>query len=431
MPRTVLTGSRIRDRRLAMGLKQADLAAQAGISASYLNLIEHNRRRIGGKLLVQIAASLQTDATTLSQGADTATLEALEAVAEQGADTHVEADRAEEFVARFPGWAAKLVEQGDRIEGLEQTLRGLNDRLTHDPVLSEKMHDVLGAVAAIRSTSSILVETPNIDADWRARFHANIDTESRRLADTSAAMAAHFDRLTRDDTGFTTPLEAVAAFFELRGFHIDEIEQHGEGAIDGLLDAAAEFKSRSARRMARIVLSLYAEDAKALPLEPFTRSASALGYDPAALAARHGVDMHTVFRRMATLPRHPDRPEIGLVTCDAAGAILLRKPPSGFSLPRFGAACPLWPLFAALRSPGMPMRQLIQSSEGSYFTAFSIASPVGQSSFDAVPVIRAAMLLVAADAPAEEPVLVGSTCRVCPRRNCAARREPSILSQKG
>ncbi|WP_304951541.1 helix-turn-helix domain-containing protein, partial [Sulfitobacter sp.] len=47
-----LTGSRIRERRVMAGLKQAELAQQSGISASYLNLIEHNRRRIGGKLLL-------------------------------------------------------------------------------------------------------------------------------------------------------------------------------------------------------------------------------------------------------------------------------------------------------------------------------------------------------------------------------------------
>ncbi|MEC7668552.1 MAG: helix-turn-helix transcriptional regulator, partial [Pseudomonadota bacterium] len=37
MAKTGLTGSRIRDRRVMMGLRQADLARQAGISASYLN----------------------------------------------------------------------------------------------------------------------------------------------------------------------------------------------------------------------------------------------------------------------------------------------------------------------------------------------------------------------------------------------------------
>ena len=58
MARDTLTGSRIRERRIILGLKQAELARRAEISASYLNLIEHNRRRIGGKLLLDIAEIL-------------------------------------------------------------------------------------------------------------------------------------------------------------------------------------------------------------------------------------------------------------------------------------------------------------------------------------------------------------------------------------
>jgi len=61
MARDTLTGSRIRERRLMIGLRQADLAREVDISASYLNLIEHNRRRIGGKLLVDIAAGAPND----------------------------------------------------------------------------------------------------------------------------------------------------------------------------------------------------------------------------------------------------------------------------------------------------------------------------------------------------------------------------------
>ncbi len=46
MPMTALTGSRLRERRTALGLRQSDLAERAGISPSYLNLIEHNRRNV-------------------------------------------------------------------------------------------------------------------------------------------------------------------------------------------------------------------------------------------------------------------------------------------------------------------------------------------------------------------------------------------------
>ena len=59
MPQTnaapVLTGSLIRERRLALSLRQGDVAQAVGISASYLNLIEHNKRKIGADVLEKLA----------------------------------------------------------------------------------------------------------------------------------------------------------------------------------------------------------------------------------------------------------------------------------------------------------------------------------------------------------------------------------------
>ena len=48
-------GQRIRKRRQELGRRRSRLAARVGISASYLNLIEHNKRAIGGTLLNRIA----------------------------------------------------------------------------------------------------------------------------------------------------------------------------------------------------------------------------------------------------------------------------------------------------------------------------------------------------------------------------------------
>ena len=56
--RTSLIGATLRERRRARGITQAALAAQIGISASYLNLIESDKRSIGGALLFNGAAIL-------------------------------------------------------------------------------------------------------------------------------------------------------------------------------------------------------------------------------------------------------------------------------------------------------------------------------------------------------------------------------------
>ena len=415
-----LTGSRLRERRLALGMKQADVARDAGISASYLNLIEHNRRRIGGKVLNDLAAALNVSAQVLSEGADAVLLDDLRAMSGGAA----EVGRVEELVGRFPGWAGQLAEQARRIEALEQRLQRQNDRLTHDPVLSDGMHDVLAAVAAIRSTSSILVDNPEIDTDWRARFHSNIDTESRRLAQSAGAMAHHFDRLMSDGAGGADPLEAVGRMLAGRGFHVAEIEAQGAGAIDGVLEALTD---AGARDLGRGVLAQYARDAEALPMAAFIAAGQDCGFDPAVLAAQSGVDLACVLRRLAAMPRQVGLPEFGLVRCDAAGAILLAKPCTGFALPRFGAACPLWPVFAALRQPELPIKARVQTSDGAVFDAYAVAGRVGPARFDGPQVVQATMAMVAAEGEGAGALEIGATCRVCPREGCPARREPSSL----
>lgn len=411
------------------GLKQAELARQSGISASYLNLIEHNRRRIGGKTLLALSEVLQIDPSQLTQGAEHAVVSELQnaaaSVGENGASLAVELDQIDDLVARFPGWAAKITEQHRRLQALEQTVGGLNDRLTHDPVLSEKMHEVLSTVSAIRSTASILVGTPDLDADWQSRFYSNIDTESRRLADSSATMAAHLDRLSRQDDRSATPLEALFAALDARNHHIVELE--GDADVEAALTALGLATGVGVRSLAREYLRRYQADVALMPLVAFTQAASETGFDPTQLALLFSAPLEAVLRRLASLPRSPMRPDIGIITCDAAGAILQRKSPSGLSVPRFGAGCALWPLFAAMGAPGRPVRRAVRSDSGATFIAYALAYHSGPPSFEETPTFHATMLLIGDADAARDPLQIGAACRVCAHAQCPARRESSVL----
>ncbi len=433
MPRRALAGTRLRDRRLQAGVKQADLAAKVGISASYLNLIEHNKRNIGGRLLNDLADALGVEQSLLSDGVQASLLSALQDIAADSEVADLERDQIDEFASRFPGWVAQLALQHRRIAALEQTVGGLNDRLTHDPFLSEKMHEVLAAVSAIRSTSSILVADPDINADWRHRFHSNIDTESRRLAATSEAMAAHFDRLGQRERDFIAPPEELALFLEQNQYHFVEIENGGPDMIDGLVKAAPSLRSAAAKDLAREHLQSYARDCARLPIAPFRDAAIACNFDPAALAQQFQTDLPRVFRRLAHIPSSPDIPPIGLVSCDGAGAFRFRKQPPGFALPLFGAGCALWPLYAALNTPSFAVARRLRVSEGGVFQGYAIATSENPTQIGVTPVLTSWMLLVGVDQAMEQDeadgsvLPVGSSCRVCTRKACEARREPSIL----
>ena len=124
----------------------------------------------------------------------------------------------------------------------------------------------------------------------------------------------------------------------------------------------------------------------------------------------------------------------GLVMCDASGTLLLRRAVAGFSLPRFGAACPLWPLFTALARPMQPIEALVEWGASSPTAPRYVLRAYGEASHPqgfAGPQLRRAMMLIlpAPETVPQAPALgVGATCRICPREGCAARREPSIMA---
>ena len=421
-----MTGTRIREKRLDLGVRQASLAAAVGISPSYLNLIEHNRRRIGGKLLSALARELGMDPATLADGADSALIDQLRAAASLIGD-RAEVARVQDLATRYPGWSALITLQARRIAVLDERLRALSDRMAHDPFLAAALHDVISAVTAIRSTAAILVSQEQIDADWQRRFHENIHNDSLRLGKSSEALIGYLEGPEEVNQPPETPMGQVDAYLARHGYHLAALERANPDparlvAESGLTGAAAALLEGIAGQ--------YAEDARALPLRRFGLACQQLDYDPARLAAQCGVDFATVLRRLPCLPPGAGHPPMGLAVCDAAGVLLYVKPAPGFAMNASGGACPLWPLFTALGRPSQPLRSevALPGPAAAALLCYAIAVPVTHHQFDLPPVMRSYMLVRSAPvATPTRPVPVGVSCRICPRSACASRREPAIV----
>ena len=425
MPRTALaqTGARIRARRLDLGLRQADLAEKAGISPSYLNLIEHDKRRIAGRLLTKIAGALNIQASLLTEGAERAVLDALQSAASAWPQGRAEIARADELAARYPGWAGLIAAQSARIAALETQVQTLTDRITYDPDLATALHGVISAVTAIRSTAAILTSDEKIDAEWQGRFHRNIHDDAVRLAADSDALVSYFDP-PDDAAGLPlSPLEEAEALLSETGWHLAPLETGGDmgAAMAGLRKPAREVLSDWVRG--------YAKDAAALPLTVIEDAVAVHGFDVWALAQALEVDVTLLLRRLASLPVSPDRAPLGLVVCDAAGFPTVLKQVPGFAFPR-GTACPLWPVFAALGQPGRPITAevTVPGQPETRLLCTAIAEQKGDARPDRPPLMQAVMLVQPDPPPgAVPPIAAGVTCRICPRVGCAARREPSVL----
>ncbi len=430
-PPSRLTGTRIRERRLGQGARQADLARQVGISPSYLNLIEHNKRPIAGKLLLDIARALGVDAGELSGGAEVALLGLLSAAGTRLPEAEAELERVGELAGRFPGWARVIAAQHQRIRALERLTAALSDRLSHDPQLAASLHEVLSTVTAIRSAVSILSEGGELDPEWQARFLRNVAEDTARLSEAAQGLAGFLETGAAAQGEHLSPQEELTAFLEERGWFFAPLEPGGWAGVEALIGGAGDvLASAAARALARDWLTRYQRDAESLPVARFAGLWRDCAGDPLKVATRAQVPVSRVLRRAAC---SGESAAPGLVICDGTGTLTTRRELPGFPVPRFGAACPRWPLFQALAQPGRPIRARVEmpGEPRQSFTCIAIAEASWPDGLEGLPVYESTMLITADTAPhAGPPLLVGPGCRICPRAACPSRREASILAEE-
>lgn len=432
---------------MMLGLRQADLARRANMSPSYLNLIEHNKRRIGGKMLLDIAAELEVEPAQLTEGAEANVLEALRSAAAHYPELDVEESRVEELAGRFPGWARLIEQMSDRQASLEQTVASLSDRMTHDPQLAEALHDMLGAITGIRSASAILAGGEALEPEWRTRFSRNVYEDAERLAQTSQALVQFLGSSgTPDAASVTTPQDELQTWLDQAGHRFALIDksakpkQYADDLADQIVTLHSDvLTSQSAKQQAHQILRGYAADAERLPLKQLTGAIKdAKTLNPGVLSAAMDVPIACVMRRMAALDAqdvqdHVSLPVpngLGLAICDGSGTFTYRKPLAGFALPRFGAACPLWPLYQAMTQFATPLHHRIEMEgrDRARFECYAIAVPQGRVRFDAPAQIQGLMLIIPTGADGDGATQVGPGCRLCAHTACDARREPSILA---
>jgi len=188
-------GIRVRRHRIQMKQTQAGLARAVGISPSYLNLIENNKRDIGGRLLMDIAAQLEIDIEELSGDPEQRTLHALQEVLNDPLLHGLELEQADlhDLVARFPEVARALTRLHAVYGDANAELEANANRLSSDPMLSEMLHEVLSRITAMRSSAEILSQVQDLGAEDRERFSSSITREARSLSTTVRSLASYFD----------------------------------------------------------------------------------------------------------------------------------------------------------------------------------------------------------------------------------------------
>jgi len=351
----------------------------------------------------------------------------------------------------------------------------LADRLSRDPFLGESVHRILTHVTSIRAASEILEAGEALDPSDRARFRAIIGANSVVLAEAARSLAAFFDSA-NIRVRSATSTELVDAFFFQSDNHFPELEAMTDAlgppdaaatgpawadaplatrrfdrlavrarevagdAVAAIVAAHPALATDEARAQAASALHAYVAAAVLMPYEPFLEAAELTRYDLDALSRGFGVSYEQAAHRLATLRRTgAEGVRFAFMRSDASGFVTKRLPIAGLPLPRYGNACPLWPIYGAFQAPGVTARSFgeMPSEERFLFFARAIEKRPGMVGF---PRHLMSVMLACAARDASRVVYgdgidratamlpVGTLCRVCPRQACSHRQEPQLVT---
>ena len=452
----VRIGGKLRRLRQENRLNQTQMAAELGISPSYLNLIEGDRRPVTVRVLLRLAERFQVDISDLGSDVDERLIgDLMDALADPSFEKHdVKGSDVRELVATLPNLAQALLALYQSHRSVAQR-PAASDAVSEPGVVSLPTEEVTDFVEHRRNYFEDLERAAEaLWTDNQLALHNLpndlVRTLSQRYAvDVEVAPADRMSGLLRNYNPLTRRLQ-LSEMLPIPSRTFQLAYQIGflacRDTIERLM-TSGKLTSPEADALARSALANYFAAAVMMPYDRFFDAARSTRHDINVLKHRFGVSFEQVCHRLTTLqrPGHEGIP-FHLLRVDIAGNISKRFSGSGLHISRFGAACPRWNVYDAFSTPGMVRVQLSQTPDGkTYFCLARTVRPPGRCAPRGLTergrmlsvglgcdVIHASNIIYADGLNLGDPGIVtpiGTSCRTCPRTDCSERASPS-LSQR-
>jgi predicted transcriptional regulator/DNA-binding XRE family transcriptional regulator len=448
-------GAKVRALRRRENLSQVQMAERLGISASYLNLIESNRRPLPAALLIKLAQLFGVDLHAFGADDDARLInDLMEAFSDPLFDAHqlAAADLRELAVnspqvgravmALYSSYKAQR-DAGDelasRLEGEE--VAGIDPSRLPSEEVGDLIQKHMNYFPELEEAAEELWRRARLEAEdlypglirWLDK-HLGVHVRLAR-GGAERGVLRRFDAEKKILT-LSELLPTRSRTFQLA--HQLGLLTHGD-AIDRIV-SDGRMTAVESRALARIALANYFAGAVMMPYAPFLEACRHERYDVDVVGRRFRVGFEQACHRFTTLRRTgAEGVPFHMIRIDVAGNISKRFSASGIRFARFSGACPRWNVFAAFMTPGMIRIQVSRFPDGA--TYFCIARTILKDSggyHSQQPVqalglgcrIEHAREIVYSDGidldNAKMSTPVGITCRLCERTDCEQRAFPSI-----
>ena len=442
--RKLYLGGRVRRLRRELGLNQSAMAAEIGVSPSYLNHLERNQRPVTAQVLLRLADAYDVDIKSFAaEGADGTGPEQLAEIfadpmfADLGIPRYELLELADnapavaDAVSRLYSALGELrgrppaEGEGDERAAVALTPQGwvrdfIQAQRNHFPYLEEAAETLAGALG-----DPLAIAEP-----LRRRLKDGFGIEARIVPpELLDGASQHYD-LHRKRLMLSSLLRAESRTFGL-AYQLALVEFRP--LLLRMIEGAAPLDPPT-RRLLHMSLTNYAAGAILMPYPPFLEAAERHRYDVDRLCAEFGASVEQVAHRLTTLGRTGAKGvPFFMLRVDAAGNISKRFAGESFPFSRYGGTCPRWNRHASFQTPGRVVTQIVETPDGQRF--FTISRTVERAvrldpredSSLAIGLgcdVKHASRIAYADGfdlvrPPVTPI--GPACVVCPRVRCPQR----------
>ena len=464
--KNIKIGAKIRKMRRDLGKTQSQMAELLSVSPSYLNLIEHNRRKVTVGLLLQFSEIFGVEISELAEDDEGQLFADLMEVLSSDLfeDLDITNNDVRDLVSGHPSLAKALL----LLDGSHSRLRDEYMTLANEMALEQEDFSV-GGLSPSDRISDFLQSKNNYFPD----LEEEADRVRREIATVTPMLSVTAGRIRQDDmiVYLKTALDVTVRIsppgerqnFQRRFDPIDGVLEISDQVpvssrrfliaqqiallvaspvIDMLL-VEGNMRDAPVKSLGRTALAGYFAAALIMPYDDILKSAWESRYDIELLQHRYDASFEQVTQRLTSLNK-PEARGIPLhfLRVDIAGNISKRFSLSGLPIPRHGGACTRWNVYSAFLTPERILAQMSHLPNGT--GVFCIARTVrkggvGYGTPQSVHSIglgcdaKYAAQMIYSDGidldRADRSAPIGVNCRICDRHDCAQRVFPPMHSR--